>query len=355
MNQSITLNPISSLIRKENDFQLETRHFQIYLEEWIQPRSNKTKSNYLTYLKQFLIYLSENGGLPRIPRRKDLIDYTSFLSIQPYSTGTKNQYLRIARSFYSYIYRKNQKFFDEDITLNVRLFQEDKHHKKEAFSEDEVRKIIEGIDTTTTKGKRDKALVLLLVTTGIRINEARLIDLQDIETIQGKKRIYIQRKRHSSKDTFVILPEEVETTLNEYLETRPERKQDEPLFLATGNRYKGRISETSYSRLLKSIFREQGFDSKKLSGHSLRHSCARAIIHKGGDLEEVKIQLGHNSISTSEIYTEEDKREQLTTTNDIYNQIFNKNKLKEQQEIIQTIKTLDETKLQEISKFIENL
>jgi integrase/recombinase XerC len=193
------------------------------------------------------------------------------------------------------------------------------------------------------------------VTTGIRINEARLIDLQDIETIQGKKRIYIQRKRHSSKDTFVIIPEEIEPFLNDYLETRPQRKQDEPLFTGTGNRNKGRISETSYSRLLKSIFREQGFDSSKLTAHSLRHTTARTIIHKGGNLEEVKIQLGHNSIATSEIYTEEDKREQMTTTNDIYNQIFNKNKLKEQQQIIEQIKNLDETKLEELSNIIKNL
>lgn len=355
MNQSITLNQLPSLVTKGDDFQLETRHFEIYLEEWIQPRSKKTASNYLTYLRQFLLFLQVNGGFPRIPRRKDLIDYTSFLSEQNLSTGTKNQYLRIARSFYSYIYRKNQKFFDEDITMNIDLFQEDKHHKKEAFTEEEIQRIIEGIDTTTTKGKRDKALILLLVTTGMRINEARLIDLQDIETIQGKKRIYIQRKRHSSKDTFVLIPEEIEPFLNDYLETRPHRKQDEPLFTGTGNRNKGRISETSYSRLLKSIFREQGFDSNKLTAHSLRHTTARTIIHKGGDLEEVKIQLGHNSISTSEIYTEEDKREQMTTSNDIYNQIFNKNKLKEQQEIIQQVKNLDEIKLQELSKIIENL
>ena len=353
MNQNISITQIHPFVRKE-DFQLEKRHFKIYLEEWIQPRSKKTFSNYMTYLKQFLIFLQKNGGFPRTPTRKDLIDFTSFLSGQPYSTGTKNQYLRIARSFYSYIYRKNQKFFDEDITLNVKLFQENRHHKKEAFSEEDIQKIVEGIDTTTIKGKRDKALVLLLVTTGMRINEARLIDLQDIETIQGKKRIYIQRKRHSSKDSSVIVPEEIEPFLNDYLATRPNRKQDEPLFTGTGNRNKGRISETSYSRLLKSIFREQGFDSNKLTAHSLRHTSARTIIHKGGDLEEVKIQLGHESILTSEIYTEEDKREQLTTTNDIYNQIFNKNKLKEQQKIIQQIKSLNEEKLQKISKILEN-
>jgi site-specific recombinase XerD len=342
-------------VRKEENFQLDSRHFKIYLEEWIQPRSKRTSSNYITYLRQFLLFLQNNEGLPRIPRRKDLIDYTSFLSEQELSTGTKNQYLRIARSFYSYIYRKNQKFFDEDITLNIKLFQEDKHHKKEAFSEEEIEKIIEGIDTTTTKGKRDKALILLLVTTGMRINEARLIDLKDIETIQGKKRVYIQRKRHTSKDTFVIIPEEIEPFLNEYLETRPNRKPDEPLFTGTGNRNKGRISETSYSRLLKTIFREQGFDSNKLTPHSIRHTTARAILHKGGDIEEVKIQLGHESIATSGIYTEEDKREQMTTSNDIYNQIFNKNKLKKQQEIIQQIKNLDEIKLQELKKIIENL
>ena len=355
MNQSIALKQIPSLVTNEKDFQLEKKHFEIYLNEWIQPRSKKTFENYLTYLKQFLLFLQENGGFPRTPKRKDLIDYTSFLSEQSFTTGTKNQYLRIARSFYSYIYRKNQKFFDEDITLNVKLFQKDNHHKKEAFSEEEMRKIVEGIDTTTTKGKRDKALVLLLVTTGMRINEARLIDLQDIETIQGRKKVYIKRKRHTSKDSFVFIPEEIEPFLNDYLETRPHRKQDEPLFTGTGNRNRGRISETSYSRLLKSIFREQGFDSNKLTAHSLRHTTARAILHKGGDIHEVKAQLGHESISSSEIYTEEDKREQMTTTSDTYNQIFNQNKLKEQQEIILQVKSLDENKLQELAKIIENL
>jgi len=318
---------------------------------WLDSSNKKTYANYISYLRNFA-----NWSLSQSDKeitRRSLLDYKEYLASLNLSVGTKNQYLRVAKGFLSYLYAYN--FIDNDISKGVKPFREDTSRtKKEAFTETEIKAIIENIETDTLKGKRDKALLLLLITTGIRINEARLIDISDMETRENITRIYIQGKGHNEKDTYIKLPKEVKEAIDEYLKAR-NAKKDEPLFISTSNRHKGRISETSYSRLIKSIFKEQGFNSSKLTAHSLRHTANTTLLNSGADIYEIQQFARHKSVNTTEKYLHSKKREDSTAENDIYNQIFNKNLLESQKELINQVKSLSSEELNTLARALKEI
>ena len=286
---SINAIPQDRVIFKED-------YFQDFLD-FNKGRSKRTKENYLTCLKPFREWILKEQIIN--PTRKDCQRFRDYLDSLPLCEGTKQQYFRL------------------DIS------------KKDSFKDSEIEQIIDSIDTTTEKGKRDKAIILLMITCGLRINEARLIDIQDIEEREGKMKVYIQGKGHSEKDDYKFITPEVYQTIEEYLETRPNAKKEEPLFTGTSNNQKGtRITETSFSRLVKDIFKKGGFNSKRLTAHSLRHTSSTILYESGANLYQVQMHSRHKNPKTTEIYIHRVEKDKETSEQDIFNQIFNKNAIK---------------------------
>lgn len=316
--------------------------------------NNLTIKGYKTCIKHFIKWLVDNQI--KQPQRADIKAYKNYLDKSNLSVGTKNQYLRAVKLLFKWL---NSECIYPNIADNIKSFKVDyTKPKKDAFTEQDIKKIIDDVDTETLQGKRDKAILLLMLIGGLRINEVRLIDIQDIEIKNNQYIVNIQGKGHTEKDTFIKIIPKVYNAIKDYLDAKGNYKLSDALFTSTSNNSNNkRISREYLSTIIKNRFKNSGYDSKKLTAHSIRHTTA-TILLKASDNNIYKVQhhLRHTDPKTTEIYINLDNRLNDTSEQDIYNEVFNasedKNNLKELKDSINNL-TSDEVK--DVLNYIKGL
>lgn len=302
-----------------------------------------TIKGYSVCIKSFARWMRDNGV--RTPDRADIMNYKAFLSDQRYSAGTQRQYLRAVKHFFKWT--ASEGLFP-NIAENIkgaRVKQD--NTRKDPFTEAEILTVIRSIDTSTVTGKRDRAVILLAVTCGLRIIEMQRADIGDIALKNGEHVLYIQGKGHDEKDDYKKIVPEVWEAISEYLKTRPEAGKKDPLFASTSNRSKSdaknensktkwtkqktesdklRISEPTFSTIIKDIFRRAGFDSKRLTAHSLRHTSVTMLLKSGASLQEAQAHARHADPKTTTIYAHNIDKDQQHPEKLIYDHIFSDKK-----------------------------
>lgn len=309
-----------------------------------------TVKGYMVCIRQFMKWLNDNDI--KQPQRENIKAYKKYLEAQNFTAGTKSQYLRAVKHFFKWT---SSEGFYPNIADNIKGAKV-KHDntKKEAFNEEDVKTILNSINRDTEAGKRDFAMIILSLTGALRIIELQRANIQDIQTIKGHKVIYIQGKGRDEKDEYIKLIPEVCDALEDYLNSRPPYKRNDPLFVGTGNRSKGeRISEPSISRIIKTIFKNAGYDSSKLTAHSLRHTSNTLLFKSGADLYQVQQHARHSDPKTTEIYIHAVNREHDRSEQLIYNQIFKpdeKDPLKEAMELLNVMSYEEQKEALELLK-----
>lgn len=355
MNEALTLTMNQSFIPNK------TKFFKNYFQMFVQDRrlKKKTVNNYMTYLKHFADWIQKNNI--HNPSRKDIRDYMKYLdnyvsekTKKTLEITSKQQYFQVVKTFFQFL--ENEKLY-EDITKGIKSFKVDrKEERRRAFTEDELKTILSSIDRTTQKGKRDFAIILLCVTGGLRVIEVQRANIEDLETINNQCRLWIQGKGKDTKNYYIKIVPEVKEAIEEYLATRQNTKKSEPLFTTTGNKAPNRrIAETSVSRLLKNIFKKSGFDSKKLTPHSLRHSSNYILYQITDDIEKVREHSRHSDISTTQIYINHYDRDKNDFEQQIFNQIFKTKTKERREEIVADINQLKEEDIVKVSEYINKL
>lgn len=319
---------------------------------WID-RSEKTTRSYLTNLRQFMAWLKY--AAIRNPMRQDIISYRQWLTaeheaimLDPCSlsgwsyrtdaTGnpikiickpnTIAQYLRSVCQFFRWTAANN---LYPDIAANIHApkIKHDKH-SKDALTIREVCTIEGSIaeraaertqaaaeankDTagrmqrSTEQGKRLFAMYLLAVNAGLRTIEISRANIKDLETKGGQTWLYIWGKGHTEPDQRKPLAPEVAAAVKDYLQSRTDKPTGaSPLFVSTGNRSGGkRIATTTISTMLKRAMQEAGFDSERLTAHSLRHTAGTAVQELTGDIYTTQKYMRHSNPATTEIYLHTD-------------------------------------------------
>lgn len=311
-----------------------------------------TLKGYAVCIRQFVRWMKERGIAQ--PQREDIREYKAHLEKQNFTAGTKSQYLRAVKHFFKWAASEGLYPNIADNIKGAKVRQD--NTKKEAFSESEIRTILESIDRTTEAGKRNFAMILLSVTGGLRIIEMQRADVQDIATIKGQRVLYIQGKGRDEKDAYIKLIPEVSSAIDEYLQSRPNSKKNSPLFTGTGNRGNGqRLTEPSISRIIKGVFRDAGFDSNKLTAHSLRHTSNTLLFKSGADLYTVQQHARHSDPKTTEIYIHAADREEDRSEQNIYNQIFNPGKKSTAEQATEAFQGLSEADQRTALEFILSL
>lgn len=167
------------------------------------------------------------------------------------------------------------------------------------LSVEDILRFLDSIPTGTTAGLRDRAIFELLYTTGLRVSELTSLNVDDILledmliTVVGK----------GNKERVVIFAELTRDLLHAYIQTSrwallSKKKNTTALFLNTNG---GRLTPRSVQRILKSYAEPLGLDDA-LTPHALRHAFASHIYNAGGDLRSIQRLLGHENISTTQIY-----------------------------------------------------
>ena len=175
---------------------------------------------------------------------------------------------------------------------------------------------------STEQGKRLYAMYLLAVNAGLRTVEISRANVRDLETKGGQSWLYIWGKGHTEPDQKKPLAPEVAAAVKEYLQARTDRPTAaSPLFVSTGNRSGGqRIAPTTISTMLKRAMQDAGFNSERLTAHSLRHTAGTAVQELTGDLYTTQKYMRHSNPATTEIYLHNDtERQEAGIAQQLYN------------------------------------
>ena len=168
----------------------------------------------------------------------------------------------------------------------------------DVLSEEEVFRIIDSVDVFTWQGSRDKAILEVLYGCGIRVSEAVSLKLSGLYFKEGFVRVIGK----GNKERLVPLNEMAAESLKSYLDRRPEpadSESDDVVFL---NRFGKPLSRQSMFKMIKTQALLADI-RKEISPHTFRHSFATHLVEHGADLRVVQEMLGHESVTTTEIYT----------------------------------------------------
>lgn len=310
-------------------------------------RSERTTKTYTKNLRQFCAWLHYNDI--EAPAREDIIAYRDYLLSEHeaiiydpitgwrYKTdaagyplrisckpNTAAQYLRSVCAFFTWT---AQAGLYPNIAAGIHSPKiRSDTHRKEALSPADVLRIERSIEATaaaqaaaaaqaykdmagrikrsTEQGKRLRAIYLLAVNCGLRTIELSRANIKDIETRGGQAFIYIWGKGHSEPDTRKPLAPEVKAALDDYISSRTDNPSgSSPLFVSTGNRSGGqRIAATTISTMLKRAMQAAGYDSERITAHSLRHTAGTSVMSITEDLFITQQYMRHSNPATTEIY-----------------------------------------------------
>jgi site-specific recombinase XerD len=291
-------------------------------------------------IQKYLGYLAMRGCTEKTLESVEkelyrLMDYTKNLleakteEIQQYHTALIDRKLkkttisgRINRikGFYKYLKREGKIIYDpaESIILPPRKKELPKHIPNHS----QIERLLSQPDTESLIGKRDKAILELLYTTGMRKQEVVNLDIYDIDL--KAKQVFI-REGKGKKDRVVPIGSEAIKWLEKYIEiVRPRYTKDpneKALFISKLTAK--RIKKASIYDIIER-YRDNIKDGKYLSPHRIRHACAVEMLRNGANIRVIQKLLGHKRLSTTQIYTQlspEDMKQ-------IHNKYHPRNKMK---------------------------
>lgn len=228
---------------------------------------------------------------------EDAKSFLAFLAQQDYSKSTTARKLATLRSFYKFCVRRT--YIEANPLVSIRMPKQEKRLPK-FLDVEQVNKLLQTPDDTTLLGARDRAMLEVMYSTGIRVSE--LVDMNLLDVDAETQILRIRGKGKKQRNT-PIGPTAL-GSISRYLELRradprSESFDQEALFV---NKHGQRLSTRSVRRKLDKYLAIAGLDPS-VSPHTLRHSFATHMLDKGADLRSVQELLGHQSLSTTQIYT----------------------------------------------------
>lgn len=238
-----------------------------------------------------------------IAANADLIRaFLTHLGDQHYSAATMARKIATLRSFYKWADRRG--LADSNPMTLIRTPRQGKRLPK-AITIEQVEKLLAAPDERDVLGLRDRAMLETLYSTGIRVSELVGLEYDDMDLPSEALKV----KGKGKKERVVPLGSHAVAAVRRYVETMKsdprfttawaEGRKSRPLFV---NKHGGRLSSRSVRRKLDKYLKQVGLDPT-ISPHTLRHSFATHLLDNGADLRSVQELLGHQSLSTTQVYT----------------------------------------------------
>lgn len=261
--------------------------------------SPHTIESYGLDLRQFLAFLEqEKIDRPEIVDHLLFRKYMALLKDSGLARGSIARKTACIRSFFKFLCR--QEYLQNNPILGVSIPKREKRLPKFLYPE-EMNLLLEAPDISTRLGIRDAAILEVLYSSGLRLQEVVNLTLADLDLSRGYLRVYGK----GAKERMVPLGGAAQRALEKYLlSVRPEllgsqSKTVETLFL----NYRGtRLSGRSIQRLFEKYIQAIALN-RKVSPHTIRHTFATHLLENGADIRVVQELLGHVDISTTQIYT----------------------------------------------------
>lgn len=281
--------------------------------------SESSRRTYKKCLDQMNGYLAANGISN--PTRENLIDWVEGLKAAGKSPSTIQLYLTATKIFFRWT---AQEGLYPNIADHMKSGVKPSHgHKKDALTCEQCSELVKNVKGSTLKDIRNRAILSLMTTAGLRTIEVSRANVGDIRFERGKTFLYVMGKGHDCADEKVLLSKQTYKAISQYLQARGGAQMSEPLFVSTSRSNRGaRLSTQTIRKMVKANLRAIGLDSPRLTAHSLRHSTATNLIFAGVELPKVQMILRHKNLNTTMIYANAWERYQNDGEQRLANAIF---------------------------------
>lgn len=287
---------------RQNNINELIRQFLEYLEIE-KNRSIKTIENYRHYLKRFLEFSKikdpeeiTNDLIRRYRLYLNRLIITNSKKNASFSKLTQNYHLIALRGFLKYLAKRNIKSLAAEQIELAKV----SRREIEFLEQEELLRLIEAPKGKGFINLRDRAILELLFSTGLRVSELCNLNRDDINLKKGEFAV----KGKGNKIRVVFLSERAKNALKQYLEKRTDI--NDALFIRKkkqkNEKENLRLTPRTIQRLIKKYAARAGIP-KKITPHTIRHSFATDLLRSGADLRSVQALLGHSNISTTQIYT----------------------------------------------------
>jgi len=267
--------------------------------------SENTLKAYMNDIRKFIDFLDtafQEKPYPKNIKLKDMREFLKYLNEKEVATSSQARIISGVKSFYKFLLAEN--IVDDDPSA---LLESPRKESKlpDILSLEEIEKILSVIDLSKAKGMRNRAIIEVLYSCGLRVTELTNLKISNLYLDIG----FIKVFGKGQKERFIPLGKDAKKYIELYLnEIRPNLKSidinyKDILFL---NRSGKKLSRIMVFMIVKELAEKVGIQ-KKISPHTFRHSFATHLLEGGADLRAVQEMLGHESITTTEIYMQLDK------------------------------------------------
>lgn len=269
------------------------------------------------FLQEFFYWLEQNGhtNITTITR-KDITDYYQYLkqrSNENYggalSTPSLNGHISALKRFNEYLKKHNAK----SLSIHLRFERTDKLNETDVLTQYEIKELFKATDYTSLLQKfrlRDKAILVVLYSCGLRRNEAVNLNLNDV--LFDKERIVVRKTKNNRERYVPINPYNLRILEDYIYDARPEfykANQNEALFVNSQGSRLGGMGFKLRLRIIIKAANDSEIIEKRITPHKLRHSIAVHLLEQSVVIEAVSRFLGHTSLESIQVYTHLIKQE----------------------------------------------
>lgn len=279
------------------------RQFLEYLEIE-RGRSVKTIENYDRYLERFFAFAKVTA--PAKLTEEQVREFRLYLNRQagtkvggrrePMKRRTQNYYLIALRAFLKFLRKRGIESLSPERIELAKV----PERSLDLISAQELERLLNAPKLNTVEGLRDRAILELLFSTGLRVSELCGLSIDDVDLTRDEFSV----RGKGDKVRVVFISDEAKKFVRAYLEKR--KDMDDALFIRYGKKAhvgeEPRISPRAVQRLLKHYATMSGI-TRKVTPHVIRHSFATDLLSNGADLRSVQALLGHAHIGTTQVYT----------------------------------------------------
>lgn len=258
--------------------------------------SPNTVKSYLSDCEEYFGYLRDKGIAPASADNEAVASFIASRADAGVTKRTQARTVSALRSLYKFL--ENEGLVEENPCDRISS-PKINPYLPSVLSVEEVERILDSVDLSHAEGHRDRCILEVLYSCGLRVSELTNLKISDIYLQEG----FVKVTGKGSKQRLVPLGEPAAKYIRLYLEKRNagtvRREAEDILFL---NRNGGKLSRISVFKMVKSQAAAAGI-TKEISPHTFRHSFATHLLENGADLRAVQQMLGHENILTTEIYT----------------------------------------------------
>ena len=283
-------------VSKQWDAALQAFRAYLTLERSMSSHTIEAYLHDIALLTQYL-GLQELYVVPEAAKEKDLTGFAIWLGQMGIASSSQARIISGIRAFYKYLLIEDRLDEDPSMFMDSPKLQ---RHIPDTLSIEEIRLIFEQIDLSTELGIRNRAMLETLYACGLRVSELVNMRLGDYYPEEGMVTVIGK----NNKQRVVPIGQDAIKYLNMYLVHVRQHLKIKPgheqyIFL---NRYGARLTRVMVFYVIKDLVAMSNIE-KAISPHTFRHSFATHLVEGGADLKAVQDMLGHESITTTEIYT----------------------------------------------------